>query len=571
MNHAPRTTRRPARRVAVTGIAVAVAATLALTACNANSQAADDAPSAEATAVQQGGELHILTSSSAINWDPATSQNLAITTLGLVERRLTSWKTNADGTTEVVPDLATDTGTPSDDGASWTFTLKDGLRFEDGTPITAADVKYSVERSFAPELSGGLSYHKNLLEGADEYSGPFQGDELDSIETPDDKTIVFHLDSAYGDWPWIVSMPAFGAVPEAKDDIQTYTTQPVATGPYRVADTVEGTSVTLERNPEWDPATDEARTAGPDSVVFELSQDETVVAQRLIADSGDDASAFGATFVPPAQLAQVQQGPAKDRLVTSGPGALAYLAINTGAEGLDDLDVRKAISLAVDKNAYRVASGGEIAGDFATTLVTPGIPGREEYSNGVNDVAPEGDVEQAEALLDDAGWSGRELRLVVTDDAPTLAQAQAVQQGLERAGLKVKIVPQADDVWTETVTQGDGSKYDLTLSSWQPDFPSANGNIQPLFDSSQVGDGGYNLARYSNPEADDLIERATEETDVDAAAALWVEADQLILGDAPVVPLIYTKNSFLHGSKVENFRIPDFPAYPNYMQVSLAP
>lgn len=563
MNIAPRTRRRPARRTAVAGLAVTTL--LALTACNANSQ-----PAAESTSVETGGTLRILTSSPAVSWDPASSQNLAITTLGLVERRLTSWKTDADGSTEVVPDLATDTGTPSDDGATWTYTLKDGLRFEDGTPITSADVKYSVERSFAPELSGGLSYHKGLLEGADEYGGPFQGKELDSIETPDDKTIVFHLDSAYGDWPWIVSMPAFGAVPEGEGDVESYATEPVATGPYRVAETVEGTSVTLERNPEWDQATDEARTAGPDSIVFELSQDETVVAQRLIADSGDDASAFGATFVPPAQLAQVQQGPAKSRLVTSGPGALAYLAINTEAEGLDDVDVRRAISLAVDKNAYRVASGGEIAGDFATTLVTPGIPGREEYSNGVNDVAPEGDVEEAKALLNDAGWSGRELRLVVEDDAPTLARAQAIQQGLERAGLKVKIVPQAEDVWTETTTQGDGSGYDLTLSSWQPDFPSANGNIQPLFHSSQVGDGGYNLARYANPEADDLIERATEQTDLDAAAALWVEADQLILGDAPVVPLIYTKNSFLHGSKVENFRIPDFPAYPNYMQVSLA-
>ena len=158
---------------------------------------------------------------------------------------------------------------------------------------------------------------------------------------------------------------------------------------------------------------------------------------------------------------------------------------------------------------------------------------------------------------------------MVTDDAPTLARAQAIQQGLERAGLKVRIVPQADDVWTQTVTQGDGSGYDLTLSSWQPDFPSANGNIQPLFDSSQVGDGGYNLARYSNPEADDLIKRATEETDAETAAAEWVEADTLILGDAPVVPLIYTKNSFLHGSKAENFRIPAFPAYPDYLQVSL--
>ncbi len=72
------------------------------------------------------------------------------------------------------------------------------------------------------------------------------------------------------------------------------------------------------------------------------------------------------------------------------------------------------------------------------------------------------------------------------------------------------------------MTQGDGSKYDLTLSSWQPDFPSANGNIQPLFASSQIGDGGYNLSRYSNADVDALIEQATQETDPpDAAAGIW--------------------------------------------------
>ncbi|HEY0216842.1 MAG TPA: ABC transporter substrate-binding protein [Cellulomonas sp.] len=560
-----RTPSRRRRATALVGAAAALA--LTLTACNAN----DPAPEASgSTTAEQGGTLHILTTASAINWDPATSQNLAITTLGLVERRLTTWSTDADGTTTVVPDLATDTGTPSDDGLTWTYTLKDGLAFEDGSPITSADVKYSVERSFAPELSGGLSYHKSLLVGGDTYTGPYDGAGLDSIETPDDQTIVFHLSSAYGDWPWIVSMPAFGAVPEAQDDIETYTTTPVATGPYRVADTVEGTSVTLERNPEWDASTDEARTAGPDSIVFELGQDATVVAQRLIADSGDDQDAFGASFVPPAQLAQVQNGPAKDRLVTSGPGALAYLAINTQAPGLDDVDVRTAIALAVDREAYRVASGGEIAGDYADTLITPGIPGREDYDTLYTDLDPSGDVDRATALLAQAGWDGRELRLVVTDDASTLSQAQAIQQGLARAGLTVTIVPQADDVWAETVTQGDGSGYDLTLSSWQPDFPSANGNIQPLFDSSQIGSGGYNLARYSNPAVDALIAEATATVDPDEAASIWEQADETISADLPVVPLIYTKNSFLHGSNVENFRIPDFPAYPNYLQVSLA-
>ena len=569
MNQTPRISRRSlALSIPLAGLATA------LVGCNANNPkpgdtaASSGAPTAGASAAK-GGTLRILTGASAVNWDPAISQGLAITSLALVHRRLTAWKLGTEGTSVVVPDLATDTGKASEDGKTWTFTLKDGVKFEDGSPITSADVKYSVERSFAPQLSGGLGYHKGLLVGGADYAGPYEGKELASIETPDEKTIVFKLNSAYGDWPWIVSMPAFSPVPKAKDNVKTYTTTPVASGPYRVDKTVEGTSITLVRNEHWDAATDEARLGAPDQVIFELGQDATVAAQRLIADSGNDQFAFGAGFVPAAQLAQVQSGPAKSRLVTSGPGALAYLAINTQAPGLDNVEVRKAINLAVDRSAYRVAVGGEIAGEFADTLITPGIPGRKEYATLLKDVDPSGDPEQAKQLLEKANWGGRELKLAVGDDSVASAQAQAIQQGLQRAGLKVTIVPMADDVLTEATTQGDGSKYDLTLTSWQPDFPSANGNIQPLFASDQISKGGRNLSRYSNPKADALIKQATETTDPTKAGEVWAQADELINADAPIVPLIYTKNSFLHGSKVQGFAIPAFPAYPNYLTVSL--
>lgn len=561
-----RTTRTRKRGLLVA--ATATAAALVLAACNANPSPNASSSSAPAAATQQGGELHILTSQSAINWDPATSQNLAITTLGLVERRLTTWDAQAGQPSKVVPDLATDTGTASDGGKTWTYHLKQGLKFEDGTPITSKDVKYSVERSFAPELSGGLSYHKSLLVGGDTYTGPYKGQQLDSIETPDDSTIVFHLKTAFGDWPWIVSMPAFGAVPQAKDSVSGYTTKPVATGPYKVADTQQGASVTLVRNDQWDKATDTVRTAGPESIVIELGQDQTVSAKRLIADAGADKNAFGANFVPPAQLAQVSKdASAKSRLVTSGAGALAYLAINTQAKGLTDVKVRQALQYAVDKQAFLVASGGTIGGDFASTLITPGILGRQDYN--LYDAPPSGDVDKAKQLLSEAGWQNRELRLVVDSDATNPAQGQAIQQGLARVGIKVTIVSQPDDVWTQTVTQGDGSKYDLSLSSWQPDFPSANGNIQPLFDSSQIGSGGFNISRYSQPEVDQLIAQATAETDATKAGTIWAQADKRIMQDAPIVPLIYTKNSFLHGSNVQNFFIPAFPAYPNYLKVSL--
>jgi peptide/nickel transport system substrate-binding protein len=544
---------------------LAATALLVLAGCDANPKSGGD--DATGSGTHQGGTLTILSASTDINFDPAKSQNLATTTLGLVLRRLTTWDVQPGQPAKVVPDLATDTGQPSDGGKTWTYTLKDGITYADGTAITAADIKYGVERSFAPELSGGLGYHKSLLVGGADYKGPYTGGELASIETPDAKTIVFKLKTAYGDWPWIASMPAFTPVPKAKDNPATYAQKPVASGPYQVETYQQGTSVTLTRNPKWSTATDQVRTAGPDKIIFSLGQDATVAAQRLIADSGDDQNAFGAGFVPPAQLVQIQaNAAAKQRLVTSDAGALAYLAINTQRGALKDVKVRQAIEYAVDKKAFQIAAGGPTGGDLATTLITPGIAGRVPYD--LYPAGPDGDVAKAKALLAEAGQTNLKLVLLSANDQVALAQAQAVQQGLQRAGITVTIKPAEETAVTDDVT-GDKPDFDLTISSWQPDFPSANGNIQPLFASSEIGGGGYDISRYAQPAVDTLIDQATAATDPAQAQALWAQADKRIMQDAPVVPLIYTKNSFLHGSNVTNFFVAAFPAYPNYLKVSL--
>ncbi|GAB3934385.1 ABC transporter substrate-binding protein [Micromonospora vulcania] len=546
--------------------ALALGVVLALVACNANPDAKTDADGSTG-ATEKGGTLTILSAPSDIHFDPAKSQNLAITTLGLVLRRLTTWEVQPGQPAKVVPDLATDTGKTTDGGKTWTYTLKDGLKYADGAAITAADIKYGIERSFAPELSGGLGYHKSLLVGGGEYKGPYAGADLASVETPDAKTITFHLKTAYGDWPWIASMPAFTPVPKAKDDPKKYDQNPVASGPYQVESYQQGVAVKLSRNPNWDAATDSVRTAGPDNVVFQLGQDTTVQAQRLIADSGDDRLAFGAGFVPPAQLVQIEQNAsAKQRLVTSDAGALSYLAINTQRGPLKDLKVRQAIEYAVDKRAYQVATGGAIGSELASTLITPGIAGRVDYN--LYPADPSGDAAKAKQLLTEAGQPSLNLTLLSQNDQPHLAQSQAIQQGLQRVGITTTIKPVDEEAWTAEVT-GEKGDYDLTVSSWQPDFPSANGNIQPLFASSEIGGGGYNMARYSQPEVDKLIEQATAEIDPAKAQALWAQADKRILQDAPIVPLTYTRNSFLHGSKVQNFFVPSFPAYPNYLKVSL--
>lgn len=515
-----------------------------------------------------GGTLYVNTQDTSIYFDPATSFHLPTTWLGLIGRRLTTWDLQPGEPPVVVPDLATDTGTPSDDGTTWTYTLKDGILFDDGTPVTSHDIKYAVERSFAPELSGGLAYHKFVLDGAETYEGPFGGEHLDSIETPDDKTIVFHLNTSYGDWPWIVSMPAFVPVPEARDDPATYGVAPAATGPYKVESNEDGIATTLVRNEFWDPATDPVRTAEPDSIVFLQSQNPATVVQTLIADEGDARNSIHSEPLGAAELALIAGNPdAQERLVTSAEGSsLSYMAINT--ERVTDPLVRQAIQYAVDRQAFIIGQGGAQTASPATTLITPGIPGRVEFD--LYPAGDTGDADKAQELLAEAGVEDLELTLWVTNDQSSQAQAEAVQQGLQRAGITVNIQPLDPTTMYTDATASETPEFDLLLSWWLPDFPSAVGNIHPLFDSSQVGNGGFNLSRYANPEVDEMIAQAIAEVDPAAARALWAEIDQRIMQDAPVVPLSYTKQSFLVGSNVQNHFIPSYPGYQNYLILSLA-
>lgn len=539
------------------------AATLASTLLVSIASCGSTSSSSVGSSTKKGGTLTILTSANKMAMDPAKSQSLPITTAGLVFRKLNNWKVQPDGQTTVVPDLATTTGEPLENGKVWKYTLKKGLRFEDGTPITSQTVKYGVERSFADSLAGGLSYHKTLLQGAEDYHGPFDGKHLDSIETPDDHTIIFHLKTPFAAWPWVASLVSFSPVPLEQGHPQTYHKKPVASGPYRIEKNEPGKRVVFVRNKYWDQKTDTERTAGPDTIVWKLGQDPSVSAQSIIQGNVEARKSFLSSFVPPAQLAQAQASPnAQKLLVTSSDGALEYLAINT--QRVKNVKVRQAIEYATDKVSYRRAKGGKIAGNFASTLITPGIAGRKEYN--LYATNPQGDVAKAKQLLKESGERAVELKLVATSEQADVASS--IQAGLKRAGIKVNITTLNDELYSDAVG-GNKGDYDLMIASWQPDFPSPYANLSPLFDSSQIGNGNVNYARYANEQVDDLIRQATQELDEKKAAAFWQQADRRILQDAPVVPLIYSHNTFIHGSHVENFYVGTFPAYPNYVKISV--
>lgn len=557
-----------------TFLATALASLAVATGCNANPTtggassssggASGAAPSSGSgftlVTPQRGGTLHILSTSKEIHFDPAMSQNLGTSAIHYIVRGLTTWKTDPQKETELAPDLATDTGRTNDGGQTWTFTLQDGLTYADGTKIKAADIKFGLERSFDAQLQGGLSYHKVLLKGASGYNGPAKGKHLDSIEVPDDVTIIFHLDRKFADWPWITSMPAFAPVPATKGmGIPVYDHNPPASGPYRVQSYITGSQIVLERNPKWNASTDPLRPAYPDTINYEMGLNPDTASQRMTADSGADKNATGPT-VTAALIAKVNADPAvKQRVYISPSGAIHYLVLNTQRPGLKDLKVRQAINYAVNKQAIQTIAGGPTyGGELATTLLPPGVPGYEKYD--LYPAPPTGDQAKAKDLL--AGAQVSELTLVIDSSDPALAQkASSVTNDLKAVGIAVSIVAQDPDKATDTLTKT--GEFDLGFGTWQADYPSAYAALQPLIASSEIGNGNYNMARFSSREIDTLIAQASEETDAAKAAALWASIDKKTMEQAPFVPLIYAKNAFIYGSNVGGSYIPSFPSYTN--------
>ncbi|WP_436699681.1 ABC transporter substrate-binding protein [Nocardioides sp. BYT-33-1] len=559
-------------------VGLALALALAVAGCNANSSSDDSTEGkgkGKATtameSVPQGGTLHYLSRRATETFETANAQMVPTSRLRWVHRGLTSWQTFPDKDTVLVPDLATDTGTTDDGGRTWTFTLQEGLKFSDGTPITAQDVKYGIERSFAPMFQGGLGYHKTLLEGGPDYDGPYDGKGLDSIEVVDDHKIVFHLSRPFGNWPWIVSMPAFAPVPKAADtEPETYGENPVASGPYMVTSFSKGTQAVLERNPNWSADTDQARLAGPDKIILDMGLNNDTIVQRLIDDKGDDQSAISNALISPSQFQRIESDPSiSDRMANGPSGYFRYLAMNVKRPALSDVRVRQAINYAINKAEIQSVYGGpKFGGQLTSSIMTEGIPGATDYD--LYDGGDTGDVEKAEELLAEAGVTDLKLTLTYPTDVSAIEEkeAQSIKNSLARAGIEVALKGLDANTWYELISSADGD-YDMTTNGWGADFPSGMSTIQPLFASSEIGDGGGNASQYSNPEVDAAIDAAISEPDLDKAAEMWAAIDRRIMEDAPIVPILVQRTQALAGSKIVNYFMPAYPPFANELVVGV--
>ncbi|MBO2463523.1 ABC transporter substrate-binding protein [Actinomadura violacea] len=497
-----------------------------------------------------GGTLTVLYTKDMEHLDPQRNYVMFAMDFGtrLLYRTLTTYAAaSGQAGTKVVPDLATDTGRTGDGGLTWTFHLKQGLKYEDGSPVTSQDVKYGVERSFAPDLPEGPGYARTMLAGGDEYHGPYKDPKgLDSIGTPDARTIVFHLRRPSMEWPQIATLPTFAPVPKAKDSGVDFDKRPFSSGPYRIQTYDRGKRLLLVRNPYWSKATDSVRQARPDRIDVQEGLAQATIDQRLIADQGADQRAITLYSVAASSMARILTRPDIKRRFTSELGLCTrFLAMNTAKPPFNDPRVRQAMQYAVDKDAYRTAHGGSGIGAPAGSYLPPTLMNGQTLD--VYHAPPKGDPAKAEQLLTAAGkGAGFSINLTTTSTEQGKAEAEAVQQGLARVRVKVRINPVSNSVYYSTI--GDVRKEDeLVFYGWCADYPSASSFVQPVFDGNNITPKGNTAVS----QLDDKVLNTRIETAVkDGRSADWQGVDQALMQASPMIPLIYDKLPLLRGSKV---------------------
>ncbi|AZS85210.1 ABC transporter substrate-binding protein [Streptomyces griseoviridis] len=567
-----------ARRVAVATVSLVMAAGVA--ACGPeDSEGKDAKASTGGSTPHKGGTLSVLNANAQQDFDPArlyTSGGGNVPSL--VFRTLTTRnRENGAAGAKVVPDLATDTGRANKDATVWTYTLKKGLTYEDGTPITSADIKYGIERSFAPELSGGAPYLRDWLVGAADYQGPYKDKKgLSAIETPDDLTIVFHLNKPEGEFPYLATQTQFTPVPKAKDTGTKYEEHPVSSGPYKVVKNEnDGEHLVLERNPHWSAATDDQRKAYPDRIDVTSGLDSSVINQRLSASQGADAAAVTTdTNLGPAELAKVTGDKALAARVGTGHfGYTNYIAFNPKVKPFDDPKVRQAISYAVDRSSVVNAAGGSALAEAATTF----LPDQKSFGYTPYDLFPagaSGNAAKAKELLKEAGHpDGITVTLTHSNskDFETSPEiATALQDALKKAGITVKLQGLEENDYGDKI-RNVKTEPGFFLAHWGADWPSGGPFLAPIFDGRQIVKDGanFNTGLLNDESVNDEIDSINKLTDLDEAAKRWGALDKKIAEQALTVPLFHPVYKRLYGKDVKNIVISDWTGVLDISQVAV--
>jgi peptide/nickel transport system substrate-binding protein len=437
----------------------------------------------------------------------------------------------------LVPWLATSWEQP--DALTWVIHLRNGVRFQDGRPLEAADVVWTIESLIDPKLTASLPGGSLISPKSSAFEN------VDSAEARDRLTVVVHMKRPDAGLLFNVSDGLFGVVPRGAGS--DFGLHPVGSGPYRFVGQVQDKEVVLQRFAGcWSDARQSTRNR-IQRLQFNVVPDTITSALELQKGSADAAS----NVLTPDMAYALRNAPGVE--TTSGPGSnVWYLNFNVQDAALRDPRVRQAIAMAIDRPAI-VGALWRGHARLAGTLLPPGhwaAASDAELAQYPHDPA------RAAALLRAAGYAegsdGLRLRLTlkISTDETTRLLAAVLQQQLRAAGIALTIRSAEFGTFYADVTAGAFQMYVLKWvgSNDDPDI------FRYMYSSSSFPPKGANRGRYTNPRVDALLAKAAAEagpTQQAARRAEFIEVQTILADELPSIPLWYPDNQVVHTQSLQ--------------------
>ena len=500
--------------------------------------------SARASAAShRGGTLRVVTSGAGPaeidSIDPAVGFSftswsiLTMTNDGLVGYE----RVGGIGGASLVPDLAIALPRPADGGTSYTFQLRPGIIYADGQPIEAEDFRRAVERVFSvpdsPDTLAGGPFLSGIV-GADACAANVgEPCDLSAGIVTDATTITFHLTAPDPEFLYKLALPFSDAVPSSAPDHDIGNRPLPATGPYMIASHTE-TELRLVRNPRFHEWSRPAQPDGyPDEIVWTIGPDVNQQIDMILAGSADVMS----DRADARRMSEIQaQQPAQVHPSVLGT---VSLFMNTSLAPFDDVQVRRAVNLAIDRGKFADLLGGPLSDSVTCQIIPPNTSGYAPYCPYTLNVSPAGtwtapDLATARDLIAASGRSGTPVE-VVTIGRFRDATAYIVDV-LNALGFEAVLRYSADPgaLFGELLDPVKGPLVQAGVTPWLADYPAASSAMSP-YGCGQAN----NFARFCDPAVQSLIDSAIDlqQTDPVAAGQRWGEVDRAIVDLAPVAAL----------------------------------
>ncbi len=514
------------KNILLSGIAaVAIGATDALAQVN------EDAP--------QGGEMVVTYQDDVATLDPAIGYDWQ--NWSMIKSLFDGLMGYEPGTTTLRTELA-ETYDISEDGLTHTFAMKDGITFHNGREITAEDVKYSLERVTNPETRSPGAGFFGMIDGFDTWNAG-EGDGLSGVTVIDDKTVEIKLSRPDATFGHVMALNFASIVPSeaVKEAGEDFGRQPVGSGAFRLAEWTPGQRLVFEAFEEYH------RDGVPklDRVTFTIGLDPTVALLRLQSGEAD----IPGDGIPPAQFLQVMNDPAQaEKVVEGGQLQTGYITLNTRIAPFDNLEVRKAMNMAINKD--RIVQMINNRAVPANQPLPPSMPGyAPEYAG------YDYDPEAARQMLADAGFpDGFDTELFVMNVDPNPRIAQAIQQDLSQIGVNAEIrsLAQANVIAAGGVEDQAPMIWSGGMA-WIADFPDPSNFYGPILGCAGAVPGGWNWSWYCNEDMDARAAEAdsmTGEANMEARQDAWRQIYVDVMADAPWVPIFNEQRFTLRSDRI---------------------